>query len=222
MHILPYPPSRNTGNSCVSLSGNIRPDNRLLFGCSLAPRILCREGWSHYTERRDENEVFSLDDLLFAKGSIQHEEVALQTLHLVSHLSKPGFHNEFGEKLPSSLSDIHYLGVELNSATRARSCGSKWRNCSEISTGVSKTRTALSVTQLLGIRISWSRGDPHGSPPQEETPEVGHSLQKPAVLTYWVINCIARGIPLSQICLLQSTVMTTITAYHREASPTGE
>ena len=133
-----------------------------------------------------------------------------------------GFIMNLEKSCPLPSQTFIYLGVELNSATRARSCGSKWRNCSEISTGVSKTRTALSVTQLLGIRISWSRGDPHGSPPQEETPEVGHSLQKPAVLTYWVINCIARGIPLSQICLLQSTVMTTITAYHREASPTGE
>ncbi|XP_033985827.1 metal transporter CNNM1-like [Trematomus bernacchii] len=34
------------------------------------------------------------------------------------------------------------------------------------------TRTALSVTQLLGIGVSWSRGDPHGSPPQEESSEL--------------------------------------------------
>ena len=82
----------------------------------------CVEKAGATTQRRDESEVFSLDDLL----ARSREEVALQTLHLVSHLSKPGFHNEFGEELPSLLSDIHLSGsgIKLSQQSAALAAAS--------------------------------------------------------------------------------------------------
>ena len=46
-----------------------------------------------------------------------------------------------------------YLGVELNSASRARLLRQRVEEL-QLSSGVSQTRTALSVTQLLGIGVS--------------------------------------------------------------------
>ena len=57
---------------------------------------------------------FYLDDLLLRARS--RKEVALQTLHLVSHLSKPGFFHTLEEDLSSSLSDNHLSesGIKLS------------------------------------------------------------------------------------------------------------
>ena len=67
----------------------------------------------------DERVWFYLDDLLLLARS--REEVALQTLHRVSHLSKLGFHNGFEEELSSSPPDIYLSasGIKLSQQSAA-------------------------------------------------------------------------------------------------------
>ena len=128
--------------------------NRLPFGYSLAPCTFskCVETALQPLHRGGMRMLFYLDDLLLLARS--REEVALQTVQLVSHLSKLGFLINWKKSCPLPSQSIIYLGVELNSARmRARLSQQRVEALTALLRRVTPRSvvTALSVMQLLGM-----------------------------------------------------------------------
>ncbi|XP_033996615.1 LOW QUALITY PROTEIN: uncharacterized protein LOC117490940 [Trematomus bernacchii] len=128
--------------------------NRLPFGYSLAPRTFskCVETALQPLHRGGMRVLFYLDDLLLLARS--REEVALQTVQLVSHLSKLGFIINWKKSCPLPSQSIIYLGVELNSARmRARLSQQRVEALTALLRCVTPRSvvTALSMMQLLGM-----------------------------------------------------------------------